>query len=205
MNQDSVDAAYMSLLTRNIQGVGNNSIQQTPSAATATTAQIANKDLTDKQIYAIRTLDEALKDALFVSEGEEPFQTVHIVPKQSIAQDTSNAVETEDPASHKPLPTNAEFVQLLVEEQLIPDDEDDQDEILCERSTDLSSILDNSGCSHITNALQDLFGKNLTSNENKNVALYRVTLPSSATRVHLWVLGWVDQHLLGLHTISIES
>ncbi|KAF9360411.1 hypothetical protein BGX34_007777 [Mortierella sp. NVP85] len=202
MNQDSVDAAYMSLLIRNIQGVGNNSIQQTPSAATA---QIANKDLTDKQINAIRTLDEALKDALFVSEGEEPFQTVHIVPKQSIALDASNAVETKDTASHKPLPTDAEFVQLLAEEQLIPDDEDGQDEILCERSTDLSSILDNPGCGHITKALQDLFGKDLTSDENKNVALYRVTLPSSATRVHLWVLGWVDQHLLGLHTISIES
>lgn len=209
----------MALLERNIPGVGMNSNQQPPSNAAAT-AHLANQDRsvspsTDKQRAAIRILERALKDALFVSEGEEPFQTVHIVPKHSITEGTSTAALA-DNTTLEPLPTNVEFIQILQEAQLIPADDDNNNhrgdtdvtpKIVCERTTDLSSVLNesNTGRDNIGKALHDVFGYDATSTPNSNVALYRVTLPSSATRIHFWVLGWVDRHLVGLHTLSIES
>lgn len=208
---DSIDASYMALLTRHIPGVGtnSNSSQQHPPSAASATAHFMSP-LTDKQKDAIRILDGAHKDALFVSEGEEPFQTVHIAPKRSIAQDTPTAAATDNAASQQPLPSETEFIRLLQEAQLIPYDDGDDHEtfkVICERTKDLSSILNefNTGRGNISKALHDLFGYDATFEANNSVALYRVTLPSSTTRVHLWVLGWVDHHLLGLHTISIES
>ncbi|KAF9999055.1 hypothetical protein BGZ65_005522 [Modicella reniformis] len=212
---DPSDSAYMSLLTRNIPGVGTRNIPgvgNPPRAAT--TAHISNDEasmssLTIKQKEATRALEEAQKVALFVSEGEEPFRTVHIIPRQSITQETLEATGITATTSQQPLPTEAEFIQLLREAQLITIDGDEMmPEIKCERTTDLTAIQNNTypDWNKIEKALCDLFGYGVsTAGENATVALYRVTLPSCMTKVHLWVVGWVDHHLLGLHTISIET
>ncbi|KAF9345239.1 hypothetical protein BGX26_003362 [Mortierella sp. AD094] len=207
--QSSTDAAYMSMLTRNIPGVGNTPLN---SATLNPPTILTNKDcltgaaltLTDKQRHAISVLDGARKDALFVSEGEEPFQIVHLIPKQS---DTPHVVTSTSAPS--PPPTGSELLTLLKDAQLIPADGNEETPIEYEQSFDLKAILSNSnpGAQNIAVALHQLFQYDLSHGNHNNpaVALYRVILPSSPTRVHLWILGWIDQHLLGLHTISIES
>ncbi|KAF9909666.1 hypothetical protein BX616_011097 [Lobosporangium transversale] len=210
------DAAYMSMLTRNIPGVGNTPLNFTPSKATTTATItfnlnnfIAVEALTDKQRSAIKILQEAQKDTLFVSEGEEPFQYVHINPKQRAAVTTINA---DNSSSQPPLPTGHEFLKLLETNQ-VSSDEQEITNAVCEATPDLSTILNkaNPGSHKIAKALEDVFHFNANKNgeiqslKDPKVALYRVILPSSPTRVHLWTLGWVDNHLLGFYTISIES
>jgi len=212
--QSKDDIAYMSLLTRDVPGVGTKPLVATgtdnrqkidPSSPAST--------LSDSQHRAIKTLEAALKDALFVSEGEESFETVHIVPKKHIATSSSNNL---------PLPTEAEFLQLAGEMHLISDDPEDQDDdaedLSCERTFDLKSVLasTNPGADKIEHALRDIFHYHTTGSQHTStqtgekgskegpLALYRVTAASS-TRVHVWVLGWVDQELIGFHTVSIES
>ncbi|KAF8941221.1 hypothetical protein BGZ58_001025 [Dissophora ornata] len=211
-NQDQNDAAYMSLLTRNIPGVGNTPLSSVTSKPDFNLLHITNKraealsttSMSDKQRDAIKTLEKARNDAFFVSEGDEPFQTVHIIPTQSETVFISN------PADPRPLPSEAEFLKLLKDAQIVDEDQDVAD-ATCEKIFDLRAILNksNPGADKIAKALHEVFdydpSASATSEGNRKVALYRVTLPYSSTRVHLWVLGWVDLHLLGLHTISIES
>ncbi|KAF9976000.1 hypothetical protein BGZ75_000353, partial [Mortierella antarctica] len=92
------------------------------------------------------------------------------------------------------------------------EDDEDYASATCERSLDLHTILSSSnpGADKIAKALQDVFLQDPSASAAATstppaMALYRVTLPSSATRVHLWILGWVDDHLLGYHTVSIET
>ncbi|KAF9909017.1 hypothetical protein EC991_009200 [Linnemannia zychae] len=254
---DDLNNAYMNMLNRNIPGVGNNPI--TPSTTTTTTTttpaptatHLTNKNtantlltnttatdssLTQKQRDAIDTLKASLKDALFVSEGEEPFQTVHI---STSASDTTKATATSTPTdtvamttTTTSLPTEQEFRTLLYSTHLLPsfqsqqhqlqesqdddndDDNEDDDQDVCERSSDLGSILTNAnpGSDKIAQALHTIFDYPLSSSaatttaaKDDKVMLYRITDPSSSTRVHIWVLGWIDGDLIGLHTISIES
>ncbi|KAG0195840.1 hypothetical protein BGX28_000530 [Mortierella sp. GBA30] len=212
MEQNQNDAAYLSMLTRNIPGVGNTPLSSNASKRSSTSDPLTNRDknnlnsndLTEKQRQATKTLDSALSDALFVSEGEEPFQIVHIIPTESSLQSNVSAS-----SSSLPLPTDRELLKILKSARLLPED-DDVDDINCERSFDLQPILDSStspGADKIAKALKDVFQQDPSSISSQlpAMALYRVTLPSSQTRVHLWVLGWVDQHLLGYHTVSIES
>lgn len=197
-----LDAAYMSLLNRVIPGVGNTPLATKPSTKPRqhiTSASTTPSPLTTSQQQALRTLEDALENALFVSEGEEPYATVHIVPTKTFASTA--------PA----LPSAPELLQILkdtgIGEDLDQGDDDgeDQDNTTCERTTDLKAILapTNPGHQNIAKALHSIFGYD-TASSTHPVALYRVSPPSS-TRVHLWVLGWVDHHLLGFHTISIES
>ncbi|KAF9104703.1 hypothetical protein BGX27_009985 [Mortierella sp. AM989] len=214
MDPSENDAAYMSMLTRNIPGVGNTPLTSstlnssiTTLNSSSTTTLLTNKEvtstLTDNQRHAIDILEDARKDAYFVSEGEEPFQIVHIIPNHSI---TPVATDTRAPL---PLPTSSELLRLLKDAQFIPTDNSEETPVECEQLLDLKTILNtsNPGAKNIAIALQELFhyDPSRESHTNSAVALYRVTLPSSATRIHLWILGWVDGHLLGLHTISIES
>ncbi|KAF8952577.1 hypothetical protein CPC16_012029 [Podila verticillata] len=197
-NQDP-DVAYMSLLNRVIPGVGSTPLITKPSTNLRhiTSTSATPSSLTTSQQQAIKTLEDALENALFVSEGEEPYATVHIVPTKTF---TSTA-----PA----LPSAPELLQILkgIDDDLDQGDDDDEvkDGTTCERTTDLKAILapTNPGHQAIANALHSIFGYDATSSTHP-VALYRVS-PPSTTRVHLWVLGWVDHHLLGFHTISIES
>ncbi|KAF9998916.1 hypothetical protein BGZ80_006530 [Entomortierella chlamydospora] len=209
--RSSLDAGYMAMLTRNIPGVGVgnaplNSAVSPPTILTNKNLTGAALTLTDKQRHAIGILDSATKDAIFVSEGDEPFQTVHLIPKQSDTHLVAN-----NTSAPSPLPTASELLTLLKDAQLISADDDDDEEtpIEYEQSFDLKAILSSSnpGAQNIADALQQIFQYDLShgNQTNPTVALYRVILPSSPTEVHLWILGWVDQHLLGFHTISIES
>jgi ATP-dependent exoDNAse (exonuclease V) beta subunit len=237
---DYLNAAYMSMLNRNITGVGNNPITTATGlvTTTTTTTHLTNKNTTDtltnttatqgsltqKQIYAIDILSASLKDALFISEGEEPFQTVHI---STGTGSTTPATTTTVTAT--PLPTEQELRTLLHTTRLLPsfqslqeqqqaqdpdnDNDDDDEQDVCERSSDLGSILTHTdpGSEKITRALNAVFDYPLSSSaattttKNDKVMLYRITDPSSSTRVHIWILGWVDGDLIGLHTVSIES
>ncbi|KAF9134160.1 hypothetical protein BGW39_007898 [Mortierella sp. 14UC] len=241
---DDLNNVYMNMLNRNIPGVGNNPI--TPStttttttapAATATTTHLTNKNtantlmntagtggsLTQKQRHAIDALTASLKDALFISEGEEPFQTVHISIGTS---GTTPATMDTTTASVTTFPTEQEFRTLLHTTHLLPsfqsqhqqqeaqdgDDDNDDDQDVCERSSDLGSILakSNPGSDKIAQALHTHFeypssSSATTATKNDKVVLYRIADPVSSTRVHIWVLGWIDGDLIGLHTISIES
>ncbi|KAF9575135.1 hypothetical protein EC968_004361 [Mortierella alpina] len=218
------DAAYLSMLTRNIPGVGNTPLNN-QSASTPTTSALLtnnkpglNTKLTTKQTEATHALETAASGALFVSEGDEPFQLVHIDPhptssssssSSSLSSSTSKPVGTT--ASSPALPTETEFLSILKKGHLLAvDDDDDFDSASCERSFDLQTILSSSnpGADKICKALQDVFLQDplaAASSASPALALYRVTLPSSETRVHLWILGWVDHHLLGYHTVSIET
>ncbi|KAG0277467.1 hypothetical protein BGZ95_005899 [Linnemannia exigua] len=182
--------------------------------------------LTQKQRHAIDTLQASLKDALFISEGEEPFQTVHISTTNTGTTGATVAPTTTAAAS---FPTEQEFRTLLHTTDLLPsfqslqeaqDDQDEDSNNTCERSSDLHSILSksNPGSDKIAQALHTIFGDSSSSevataasdNNNKRktndkVMLYRIADPSSSTRVHIWILGWVDGDLIGLHTVSIES
>ncbi|GJJ73799.1 hypothetical protein EMPS_06157 [Entomortierella parvispora] len=206
--QNKDDIAYMSLLTRDIPGVGakplvaakTNSQKKIDSNSSAST-------LSDNQRRAIKTLEVALEDAIFVSEGEEPFEIVHI-PKEHAATPSSSSL---------PLPTEAEFLQLIEEMHLISED-DDVEELSCERTFDLKQVLANThpGAKKIEHALRDIFHYHAIGSqhiatqtgdkeeEEGLLALYRVTVASS-TRVHIWVLGWVDQFLVGFHTEKSRS
>ncbi|KAF8968661.1 hypothetical protein BGZ46_010825 [Entomortierella lignicola] len=207
-DQSSADAAYMSLLTRKIPGVGNSPLDSTtpklPTLLTNSSTKGLTSNLSHQQQTAINTLQDATKDALFVSEGEEQFQAVHIIPSHS---DTPAAVTSSSATpSSPPLPTSSELLKLLQDAHLIPTDHNNDTDVQCEQSSNLNILLNNSypGANHIAAALRDLF-QNDQGQLNPNLALYRVTLPSSPTRVHLWILGWIDHHLFGFHTISIES
>ncbi|KAI1320171.1 hypothetical protein EDD11_001775 [Mortierella claussenii] len=200
--QDPNDAAYMSLLTRTIPGVGDT---LSTTSASNTTVNLSKhqdqKNLTEKQWHAIKVLEEAQKDALYISEGEEPFQTVCIVPEPSGT--AAGAARKE--ALSTPLPTGTELLQFLRNGHVLSEQED-MSNVTCEISSGLDMILNksNPGADRIAKALQDIFQYD-SSMEPSTVALYRVALPSSPTKVHLWILGWIDGHLLGFHTISIES
>ncbi|KAF9963148.1 hypothetical protein BGZ70_007604, partial [Mortierella alpina] len=104
-----------------------------------------------------------------------------------------------------------EFLTILKNGRLLSvEDDEDYDSATCERSFDLHTILSSSnpGADKIAKALKDVFLQDpaaAASSTSPAMALYRVTLPSSATRVHLWILGWVDDHLQGYHTVSIET
>ncbi|KAF9183796.1 hypothetical protein BGZ51_003750 [Haplosporangium sp. Z 767] len=209
--QDPNDAAYMAMLTRNIPGVGN-----TPLVATSTkttTPATTEVPATDHQRQAMEILERAITGSLFVSEGDEPFQVVHIVPNGS----SFSTAEMSSTDSSLPLPSESEFVRILKNAQLSSlgatgqhdiDSDNDEEMTTCEKTSDLQSILrkSNPGTDRIAKALQDIYHYDPSSSTSSApVALYRVTLPSSSTRVHLWIVGWVDHHLVGLHTISIES
>ncbi|KAG0026480.1 hypothetical protein BGZ81_006321 [Podila clonocystis] len=204
-SQDPADVAYMSLLNRVIPGVGNTPLTTKsttkPQPTHITSTSTTPSSLTTTQQQAIKTLKGALENALFVSEGEEPYATVHIVPtKISTASST-----------HPALPSAPELLQILKDSGISDDldqgdDVEDEDDATCERTTDLSAILapTNPGHQDIDKALHSIFGYDSNSTSHP-VALYRISSPGSPTRVHLWVLGWIDHHLVGLHTISIES
>ncbi|KAF9435819.1 hypothetical protein BGZ76_005473 [Entomortierella beljakovae] len=197
-NQNS-EAAYMSMLTRNIPGVGTAPFSSTTTTpATPTTTLLTNfsgpsSALTDTQSHAINILEGAIKDALFVSEGEEPFQVVHIIPNQSAPIVDSNM------STPPPPPSSEELLKILNDSLHIPL-EDNGILTQCEQLSDLKAITDDSnpGGKRIAVALKEIFG-------SQPVTLYRVILPSSSTSIHLWILGWSGRHLLGLHTISIET
>ncbi|KAI7820057.1 hypothetical protein BC939DRAFT_458821 [Gamsiella multidivaricata] len=215
--QDSTDAAYLSMLTRTIPGVGNTPYVPTASKPTSSISHITNKntatnDLTAHSTHAIAILEHAQQDALFISEGEERFQTVDIfIPSNqshapsSLPSTTTTTVTTSSNTAARPLPSESDLLSILKEAQLLPNESD----IACEQTTDLHIILNqsNPGSDKIQSALLDLFHYDPTASptQHPTVALYRVILPSSPTRVHLWILGWVDQHLMGFHTISIET
>ncbi|KAG0372407.1 hypothetical protein BGX24_000298 [Mortierella sp. AD032] len=247
-NNDDLNNAYMNMLNRNIPGVGNNPLvpsttTNTTTGATTTisTTHLTNKNttptsattamsttgLTQKQRHAIDTLQASLKDALFISEGEEPFQTVHI----STATGTKGATTALTTTTTSSFPTEQEFRTLLHTTHLLPSfqslqeaqDEDEDANNTCERSSDLHSVLSksNPGSDKIAQALHTIFGNSSLSSSpatatsasdntnkrttNDKVMLYRIADPSSFTRVHIWILGWIDGDLIGLHTVSIES
>ncbi|KAF9088235.1 hypothetical protein BGX23_007551 [Mortierella sp. AD031] len=263
-SQDSLDmVAYMNMLNRNIPGVGNNPLTSATTTTTTTapppakptttttthltnkTTTLPTKPLTQNQRHAIDTLNAALKDALYVSEGEEPFQTVHITigtgpgagtaspqPSAAATATTATATATAPSTTTTSFPSEADFVTLLETAQLLTPSSsfslqqaEDDDAKTCEKSSDLQSILNksNPGSDKIAQALHDIFGYpsspspspiaatttvvNPDSNKKKNdkIMLYRVADPSSSTKVHIWVLGWIDGDLVGVHTISIES
>ncbi|KAG0353566.1 hypothetical protein BG005_007153 [Podila minutissima] len=206
-SQDPTDAAYMSLLNRVIPGVGNMPLTTKPTTKpkpahiTSMSTSTSPSSLTTTQRQAIKTLEGALENALFVSEGEEPYAAVHIVPTTSFTASTT----------HPALPSAPELRQILKDTGITDDldqgdDAEDEDDATCERTMDLKVILapKNPGHEDIAKALRSIFGYDSTSTSH-SVALYRISSPASPTRVHLWVLGWVDHHLVGLHTISIES
>ncbi|KAF9299236.1 hypothetical protein BGZ88_012203 [Linnemannia elongata] len=202
-NNDDINAAYMNMLNRNIPGVGNNPLHPTSTTTTkpTTTASthLTNKStnanltsttpsVTKNQQHAIDTLQAAIKNALYISEGEEPYQTVHI--STTTTGTTGATAET-----------------------------DEEEGNTCEKSFNFQSILNksNPGSDKLAQALHDVFGlpsdpeemttttNTTASPENDKMVLYRVADPSSSTKVHVWVLGWIDGDLIGLHTISIES
>ncbi|KAG0075492.1 hypothetical protein BGZ93_004187, partial [Podila epicladia] len=94
-SQDSTDAAYMSLLNRVIPGVGNTPLTTKPTTKpklnhiTSMSASTSPSTLTATQQQAIKTLEGAVENALFVSEGEEPYATVHIVPTKTFIASTT--------------------------------------------------------------------------------------------------------------------
>ncbi|KAG0258905.1 hypothetical protein BG011_002991 [Mortierella polycephala] len=194
--QDPNDAAYMAMLTRKIPGVGDTPLVPT-STATATAAK-TTAAATDHQRQAMEILERAITGSLFVSEGDEPFQVVHIVPNGS---SFSTAETSSTDSSSLPLPSESEFVRILKDTQLSSlgtisqyDINSDNDEELttCEKTSDLQSILrkSNPGADRIAKALQDIYHYDPSSSTSSApVALYRVTLPSSSTRVHLWIVG----------------
>ncbi|KAG0326929.1 hypothetical protein BGZ99_008693 [Dissophora globulifera] len=211
--QDLNDAAYMAMLTRNIPGVGTAPVASTsvsnPPASdaghiTSNNHSVASTTLTDKQRRAIQALDAARHGAFFVSEGDEPFETAHIVPSSLVAATTTTEASTTD---QRPAPTAAELLAILRDAQLI-NDEDAMDAD-CEKDPHLRDILEvpYPGAKELARTVCDLFNYDATSasKETSTVALYRVSLPSSPARIHIWILGWIDQHLIGLHTISIET
>ncbi|KAF9952522.1 hypothetical protein BGZ72_006145 [Mortierella alpina] len=211
------DAAYMSMLTRNIPGVGNTPLtNQSASKPTASTLLTntrtgdSHSKLTAKQTEATHALETAASGALFVSEGDEPFQLVHIDPRSSSSSSSASSVSSVTAGSHS-LPTDKEFLTILKDAHLLAvNDDEDFDSASCERSFDLHTILNNAntGADKIAKALQDVFHQDpsaAASSTSPAMALYKVILPSSETRVHLWILGWVDHHLLGYHTVSIET
>ncbi|KAF9154632.1 hypothetical protein BG015_000398, partial [Linnemannia schmuckeri] len=230
-NNDDINAAYMNMLNRNIPGVGNNPLTPITTTTTTTTTRpthLTNKTIdstltmspvTENQRHAIDTLQAAVKDALYISEGEEPYQTVHISTTTGTAP-TSALTKTTS------FPTEQEFATILHTTQLLPSfqqltqNEDEDEESICEKSSNLQSILNksNPGSEKLAQALHDIFGFSSSSNvstttttaavdttKNDKMVLYRVADPSSSTKVHVWVLGWIDGDLVGLHTISIES
>ncbi|KAG0056937.1 hypothetical protein BGZ83_002877 [Gryganskiella cystojenkinii] len=216
--QNPDDIAYMNLLTREIPGVGGKPLtpaHRNGSAKEKISTKLASSSstMTENQRSAIKTLETALEDALFVSEGEEPFETVHLIPKKH------SSAATATPVAHTPLPTEKEFLTMVKEMRLITDDSedeaDDTEDLTCARTCDLNSVLSSSnpGADKIARALRDIFHYHASKHTSKDqsakesdkvLALYRVSVASS-TKVHIWVLGWVDQHLIGFHTISIES
>ncbi|KAF9310204.1 hypothetical protein BG003_008832 [Podila horticola] len=206
-SQDPADAAYMSLLNRVIPGVGSMPLttkpatKPTPTHIASTSTLTTSSPLTATQQQAIKTLEDALENALFVSEGEEPYATVHIAPTKTFTTSTT----------HPALPSAPELLQILKDTRIAEDLDqgdsvEDEDDATCERTMDLKAILapTNPGHQDIAKALHSIFGYDSTSTSH-SVALYRISSPVSPTRVHLWVLGWVDHHLVGFHTISIES
>ncbi|KAF8939062.1 hypothetical protein BGZ47_008330 [Haplosporangium gracile] len=225
-NNDDINASYMNMLNRNIPGVGNNPL--IPVTTTTRPAHLTNKitnsnltmsPVTENQRRAIETLQTALKDAFYISEGEEPYQTVHI-------STITGTASTTDLTKTTSFPTEQEFVTLLHTTQLLSSfqqltqNEDEDEESTCEKSFDLQSILtkSNPGSEKLAQALHDVFGLSSSSKvstttttaavdttKNDKMVLYRVADPSSSTKVHVWVLGWIDGDLIGLHTISIES
>ncbi|KAK3831395.1 MAG: hypothetical protein JOS17DRAFT_745204 [Linnemannia elongata] len=232
-NNDDINAAYMNMLNRNIPGVGNNPLHPTSTTTTTkpTTTHLTNKStnanltstssVTKNQQHAIDTLQAAIKDALYISEGEEPYQTVHI------STTTSGATPDTALTKNTSFPTEQEFVTLLQTTQLLPsfqqltqtedEDEDEDEGNFCEKSSNFQSILNksNPGSERLAQVLHDVFGLPSTQDvtattttsvpENDKMVLYRVADPSSSTKVHIWLLGWIDGDLIGLHTISIES
>lgn len=235
-NNDYINAAYMNMLNRNIPGVGNNPLHPTSTTTTTTTkpatTHLTNKStnanltstssVTKNQQHAIDTLQAAIKDAFYISEGEEPYQTVHIsTATTGITGATPETALTKNTS----FPTEQEFVTLLQTTQLLPsfqqltqtEDEDEDEGNFCEKSSNFQSILNksNPGSDQLAQVLHDIFGLPFTPEvttttttsvpENDKMVLYRVADPSSSTKVHIWVLGWIDGDLIGLHTISIES
>ncbi|KAG0300812.1 hypothetical protein BGZ97_003069 [Linnemannia gamsii] len=232
---DGLNTAYMNMLNRNIPGVGNNPLNTTTTKPTHltnktkdTTSATATTLLTQNQRHAIDTLQAAIKDAFYVSEGEEPYQTVHITTTTTT---TTGATALKKTTTS--FPTEQEFVTLLHATQLLPSfqqqqqqvQEDEDEGNTCEKSSNLQSILNtsNPGSDKLAKALQDVFGycsssssteanttttataAATTAPKDDKMVLYRVADPSSSTKVHIWVLGWIDNDLIGLHTISIES
>ncbi|KAF9144075.1 hypothetical protein BGX30_013872 [Mortierella sp. GBA39] len=230
-NNDDINAAYMNMLNRNIPGVGNNPLRPTSTTITKpTTMHLSNKStnanltstpsVTKNQQHAIDTLQAAIKDALYISEGEEPYQTVHISPT------TTGTAGATAATKNTSFPTEQEFVTLLQTSQLLPsfqqltqtEDKDEDERNTCEKSSNFRSILNesNPGSDKLTQVLHDIFGLPSTPEvmtattvtavpENDKMVLYRVADPSSSTKVHIWILGWIDGDLIGLHTIAIES
>ncbi|KAF9544092.1 hypothetical protein EC957_012387 [Mortierella hygrophila] len=233
-NNDDINAAYMNMLNRNIPGVGNNPLHPTSTIAKPTTMHLSNKStnanhtstpsVTKNQQHAISTLQAAIKDALYISEGEEPYQTVHISPTTTTG--TAGAIAATALTKNTSFPTEQEFVTLLQTSQLLPsfqqltetEDEDEDEGNTCEKSSNFRSVLNesNPGSDKLAQAFHDIFGLPSTPEvmtattitvvpENDKMVLYRVADPSSSTKVHIWILGWIDGDLIGLHTIAIES
>ncbi|KAG0060629.1 hypothetical protein BGZ89_012095 [Linnemannia elongata] len=236
INND-INAAYMNMLNRNIPGVGNNPLHPTSTTTTkpttTTPTHLTNKStnanltsttpsVTKNQQHAIDTLQAAIKNALYISEGEEPYQTVHI---STTTTGTTGATAETVLTKNTSFPTEQQFVHLLQTIQLLPSfqqlvqTEDEDEGNTCEKSFNFQSILNksNPGSDKLAQALHDVFGlpsnpeemttttNTTASPENDKMVLYRVADPSSSTKVHVWVLGWIDGDLIGLHTISIES
>ncbi|KAG0275560.1 hypothetical protein BGZ96_003745 [Linnemannia gamsii] len=230
-SNDDLNNAYMNMLNRNIPGVGSNPFIPTTTAKPThltneskdTTTATATTTMTQNQRHAIDSLQAAIKDALYISEGEEPYQTVHITTTTTTTGATALKKTTTS------FPTEQQFLALLHTTQLLPSfqqqqqqqlQEDEDEENTCEKSSNLQSILNksNPGSDKLAQALQDVFGYSSSSStqattttaattapKDDKMVLYRIADPSSSTMVHIWALGWIDGDLIGLHTISIES
>ncbi|KAF9928347.1 hypothetical protein FBU30_002428 [Linnemannia zychae] len=218
MDNNDINTAYMNMINRNIPGVGANPIIPSTPITSAAIAIPSDSTLTQNQRNAIDTLRTVVKDAFFVSEGEEPYQVVYI--PASPATSASTAANTSAMIS-RAFPTGQEFIDLLHAAQLLPESDHQQvqenkETNICERSSNLQSVLStsNPGSDKIAHALYTIFGYQppalssdaaVSKNEDSKVMLYRIEDPSSSTRVHIWVLGWIDGDLIGIHTLSIES
>ncbi|KAF9402242.1 hypothetical protein BGZ94_004988, partial [Podila epigama] len=171
-NNDPNNVAYMALLNRNIPGVGttalNKATDQTRAAQKPQSHSVAQQgvstSLTEKQRHAIQTLEKALENAPYVSEGEEPYETVHIVPPSKLQDAVALHTET-DTKVDPTLPSATQLLQALKELSMIEDTDDgendlDHDDAVCEQTFDLATILASSNPGHkeIATALHTIFG-----------------------------------------------